>query len=137
MILLDTNVASEFSKKAPNVDIAAWLERQDRTQVFLSAISVAEMRAGVAVLPEGRRKQALAAYTDATLDELGTCVPFDGLAADAYATIIAARRQQGRPIATLDALIAAIAVSGGFTLATLNTKDFEGIEGLRVVDPSG
>lgn len=138
MILLDTNVASQFSKRAPNMRVAAWLERQEPTAVFLSAISLAEMRAGIAVLADGRKKQALTDFTDATIVAVGgTCVPFDALAAEEYATIIATRRRQGRPIGIIDAQIAAIAVSGGFELATLNTKDFEGIEGLRLVDPSG
>jgi hypothetical protein len=136
VILLDTNVASEFSKRSPNMRVARWLEAHDRSTVFLSAVSVAEMRAGIAVLADGKRKAALTAFTDATIAELGACVPFDGLAADAYANIIAARRAMGRPIGVLDAQIAAIAVSGGFVLATLNTKDFDGIDGLTVVDPS-
>jgi len=66
----------------------------------------------------------------------GRCAAFDALAAYEYASIVGARRRRGRPIDAHDAQIAAIARSGGFTLATMNRKHFDGIDGLKVIDPS-
>ena len=135
MILLDTNVVSQFSKPSANVKVMQWLEAVDSTQTWISAITVAEMRLGVAQLPEGRRKSVLTMSVEASLDLFkGSCLAFDAVAAEAYAPIVASQKLKGRPIDIMDAQIAAIALSTGCTLATLNAKDFEGIEGLAIAD---
>lgn len=137
MILLDTNVVSQFSKSTPHPRVAQWLESVDPWATWISAITVAEMRLGVAQLAEGKRKTVLSNSVQQSLDLFAaSCLPFDAVAAEAYARLVAARRRSGRPIGIMDAQIAAIAVATGCTLATLNVKDFEGIDGLKVVDPS-
>lgn len=138
MIVLDTNVVSQLSKKLPNPEVMEWLNTYDDHDLLITAITVAELHTGVAVMPDGRNKVEMAKNVEKTLEEFGAvCLAFDGIAAEDYASIVTARKRAGRPIGIYDAQIAAIARSGGFTLATMNMKDFEGIEGLTVVDPSG
>ena len=137
VIVLDTNVVSQFSKTSPNFKVMEWLNLHEDHELVITAITVAELRYGVAIMAEGTTKIEMAKNVDETLEQFGAlCLAFDGIAAEDYATIVAARKFAGRPISIHDAQIAAIARSGGFTLATLNKKDFEGIEGLKVVDPS-
>lgn len=137
MILLDTNVISELSKPHPNANVLGWLDANEREGTWTSAITVAELRTGLADLPDGQRKAALVQLINELLQRFGRSpVAFDAVAAEDYATIVTSRKKRGRPIGILDAQIAAIAVGHGLTLATMNTKDFEGIDGLTVVDPS-
>ena len=92
---------------------------------------------GVALLPDGRRKMGLMQLADRLIERFGrSCLPFDAIAAEAFPSVMLDRRRFGRPIGVEDAQIAAIAITAGFTLATLNLKDFEGIDGLKLVDPS-
>lgn len=136
VILLDTNVVSEAMRPRPAAQVEAWLGAQDGDRLFLSAVTEAELRAGAAVLPEGRRKAALAVEIDAMIAQSfdGRVLPFDAAAARAYAAVRAARRAAGRPILPLDAQIAAIALSRGHALATRNTRDFADC-GLALIDP--
>jgi predicted nucleic acid-binding protein len=137
VILLDTNVVSDGLKVHPNPNVEKWLDAANEAEVWISAITVAELRVGVEMMDDGKRKAELRQAVDDAIDEFGgACISFDALAAYEYAHIVATRRRQGRPIEPLDAQLAAIAVTAGLTLATLNTKDFEGIEGLKLVDPS-
>ncbi|MEO0678794.1 MAG: type II toxin-antitoxin system VapC family toxin [Pseudomonadota bacterium] len=136
MILLDTNVISELLRPAPEPRVEAWLAAQDGAGVFLSAVSAAELRFGAALLPSGRRREALMAALHAIPREdfAGRLLPFDDAAAEAYAEIAAARRAAGRPISAFDAQIAAIARAQGAAVATRNARDFEGC-GIEVIDP--
>jgi len=137
MILLDTTVVSDGLKLKPNVRVQQWLDSHERSQLWISSVTVAELQVGVELMPDGKRKTELRAGVDKAIALFGPlCVAFDALAAHEFARIIAARRRIGRPMEELDAQIAAIARSGGFTLATMNTKDFEGIDGLKIIDPS-
>ena len=137
MILLDTNVISELSKPQPNANVLKWLDVNEREGTWTSAITVAELRTGLADLPDGQRKAALVQLINELLQRFGRSpVAFDALAAEDYAVIVTSRKKRGRPIGILDAQIAAIAVGHALTLATMNMKDFEGIDGLTVVDPS-
>jgi predicted nucleic acid-binding protein len=105
--------------------------------LWLSAITVAELLTGLAELPEGKRKTDLTELVNELMARYqATRVYFDDDAAEKYAVIVTARKRSGRTMEVFDAQIASIAVSNGLTLATMNTKDFEGIEGLTVVDPS-
>ena len=137
MILLDTNVVSETSKLEPDEQVRTWLNTQQPADVFICAITVAELTLGLALMPEGRRKAVIARAVARIIERYGrSCMPFDVLAAREYSTVVMARRSAGRPIHIADAQIAAIALASGCTLATLNTRDFDGINGLRVVNPS-
>lgn len=137
MILLDTNVLSEFMRPQPAQAVMAWLDRQPAEQVWVCSISRAEIALGLKLMPAGKRQLALAQATEAMFAEdfAGRCLPFDEQAALHYAAIVAQRTRAGRPISTEDAQIAAIALAHNLTLATRNVTDFEGIDGLKVIDP--
>ncbi len=136
-ILLDTNVLSEFMRPRPAPQVVAWLDAQAAHALHVSAVAQAEIELGLALMPAGKRQAGLAAAAQAMFDEdfAGRCLPFDAAAATHYARIVAARTRMGRPVSVEDAQIAAIALAQGLRLATRNTADFEGIEGLRVIDP--
>ena len=137
MILLATNVLSEATKPEPDERVLRWLDALEPEQSWICAVTVAEMRLGIALLPDGRRKTGLTELVDRLITRLGgSCLPFDAIAAEAYPAVILDRRRLGRPIEVEDAQIAAIAIASGFTLATMNTKDFAGIGGLNLIDPS-
>lgn len=134
MIVLDTNVVSELMRPAPDPGVVAWVAAQGT--LWLTAVSEAELRLGVALMPSGARAAAVGAAVAAMLAEdfAGRILPFDGAAARAYAAICAERRAAGRPIAAFDAMIAGIARSAGATVATRNLRDFEGC-GVALINP--
>jgi toxin FitB len=136
MILLDTNILSELMRPAPAPEVEAWLGAQPSTGVFISAVTEAELRFGLALLPDGDRRNQLAEAIEGMLAEdfAARILPFDSAAASAYARIAAARRKAGRPIAQFDAQIASIAASRNAMLATRNVGDFEGC-GVQLFNP--
>ena len=136
MILLDTNVISELMRTEPAQIVLDWFGDHDSSDLFISAVTEAELRTGVAILPDGQRRDRLQLAIDAMIyqDFQGRVLPFDSLAAKAYAEIAAQRRAAGRPIAEADCQIAAIARATDVPLATRNIKDFDGC-GLRVINP--
>ena len=135
--LLDTNVLSELMRPAPEEHVVAWFGRHVAHPMWTSAVTQAEILSGIALLPEGKRRDALARTAEQLFaeDMAGRCLPFDTAAAKHYALLVAQRRRQGLPIATEDGQIAAIALAAGLCVLTRNTKDFAGIEGLTVVNP--
>ena len=136
MILLDTNVVSELMRPQPNAGVLDWAARQAASDLFLSTISEAELRYGVEILPAGERRDRLLDAVEAMLrDEFaGRILPFDSAAAQAYASIAAARRAAGRGIAHADCQIAAIARSRGASVATRDVGDFRGLR-VNLIDP--
>jgi len=136
MILLDTTVISELMAPHPNGAVFAFVEAEPRARFCTSAIVKAEILAGVARLPEGRPREALAADARRLFDVefAGRVLAFGREAATHYAAIVAARRAEGRPLAGVDCLIAATARAAGARIATRNVRDFEGC-GVEVVDP--
>lgn len=136
MIILDTNVVSELLRPTPEPRVEAWLAAQDGADVYLTAISEAELRYGVAVMAEGKRREALAQAIDGLLrdDFRARILPFDSHAAKAFAAIAADRRAAGRPISQLDCQIAAIGRAQGAAVATRNARDFAGC-GIDLIDP--
>lgn len=136
MILLDTSVLWEALRPAPAEAVMAWLGAQDRLEVFTTAISQAELLHEIEVLPAGKHRGLLAAAVKRVFsDEFqGRILAFDDEAAGVYPGIVAGRAAMGRPIAQLDAMIAAIASSRGGAIATRNVRDFEGC-GIEVVNP--
>jgi hypothetical protein len=136
LILLDTNVLSELMKAAPDRTVLRFVNGIPAMALFTSAITQAEILYGIALLPDGKRRDALLAAARTALDNhfRGRVLPFDGDAAEAFAAIAAGRLQNGRPISQADAQIAAIAKSRGAALATRNVADFDGC-GVSVVNP--
>ncbi len=136
MFVLDTNVVSELMRPAPEPAVEAWVTARRAGDMYFSAVSEAELRYGVVILPAGRRRDALAAAADGLVREdfAGRVLSFDSSAAQAYAKIAAARRAAGRPVCQADCQIAAIAQTHGFAVATRNVRDFA-VMGIEVVDP--
>ena len=136
MIVLDTNVVSESLRNAPHPGVIAWLDAWPLDTLFVTAVTEAELRFGIELLPAGRRRDSLHAQVQGALREdfAGRILPFDSQAAQAYAVIAAARRAAGRPISHPDGQIAAIARSHGASLATRDVHDFQGC-GIDVADP--
>lgn len=117
--------------------VLAWLHHQPASTLFLSSISIAEIRFGLYILPEGQRRRGL---EEAFLNFLqrgfeGRILPFDEAAAEIYAELMARRRRLGRPMSALDGQIAAIARIHEMALATRNIRDFEECS-LQLIDPS-
>jgi predicted nucleic acid-binding protein len=135
VIVLDTNVISELMRAEPHRGVFAWVAAQPRATLYATSISQAEILYGIAMLPEGRRRAALAAAATAVFAEdlAGRVLPFDGAAAH-YAEIVVARRRAGNPIEAFDALIAATALAAGASLATRDVDGFEGC-GLVLINP--
>jgi predicted nucleic acid-binding protein len=137
VIVLDTNVVSELSKPMPDATVVAWVDAQGG--LAITATTLAELRFGVARLPQGKRRTLLSeAIAHLVADDLdGRVLPFDGACADAYGLIAAARERAGRPIGVADGQIAAICGVHGATLATRNIADFAdtGIELINPWDP--
>jgi toxin FitB len=136
MILLDTNVLSELMRASPAIQVVDWIKKRPRSRLGITAIAQAEILYGIELLPKGRRKSdLLAAAQNMFLEDFkGRIFPFGSDAAPAFAEIAATRRAQGKPIAQLDAQIAAIVQTLGAELATRDVTDFEGC-GIRVLNP--
>lgn len=138
MFLIDTNVISELMRATPALSVLSWFSTQDPSTLYLSAVTEAELRTGIAILPAGQRRDGLKAALDATIAEdfEGRILPFDTDAAKTYAEIASMRRAAGRPISDADCQIAAIARAAGAVVATRNLRDFEGC-GVDLVNPWG
>jgi len=136
MILLDTNVVSEMLRAEPAPAVAKWLGEKPSTSVVLCSITEAELRLGIALLPPGKRRDALSEAIEGLIntDFRGRILPFDSASAAEFAEIVATRRRAGRPISLADAQIAAIARSRGARVATRNVDDFAGA-GVELVNP--
>ena len=136
MIVLDTNVISEPLKPFPEQNVLAWLNEQTAETLFITAISLAELRHGVAAMPRGRRRNRLAsALEDQVLSLFGPRVlAFDAAAASAYAEIRVRTDSAGRPISAADSYIAATAAAHGFAIATREDAAFEAA-GIQVINP--
>lgn len=136
MILLDTNVISEMMRTEPAQIVLDWFGKHDAADLFISAVTEAELRTGVAILPDGQRRDRLQLAIDGMIDQdfQSRVLPFDSPAARSYAEIAAARRAKGKPIMEADCQIAAIACACGAAIATRNVKDFEGC-GISVINP--
>jgi len=125
--LLDTNVVSEWTKPRPNPGVVEWLGQVDEDEVFLSVVTFAELRRGIARLPAGARRERLDEWLrgELPLRFESRIVGVDGAIADEWGRLIAHRETRGRTIHTMDALIAATAQVHGLTLVTRNTEDFQ------------
>ena len=136
MILPDPSVVSEPLRPAPDTRVIAWIDAQPLETMYLSAITVAELRAGVALLPAGKRRSGLQQNLEQRVLPLfaGRVLPFDQACTRAYAALMTKARKAGLAVATADGYIAAIAVANGFTVATGDTAPFRAA-GAGVIDP--
>lgn len=136
-IILDTNVLSELMRPKPNPLVVEWFARHTTANFYVTAITRSEILLGIALLPAGKRRDALSDAAERMFREdfFGNCLPFDELSATTYAPVVANRRRSGFSITTEDAQIAAIALSHKLPLATRNTKDFLHIADLILYNP--
>ena len=136
MVVLDTNVSSELMRGSPQQAVLTWFDAQPTSSLFVTTVTEAEILTGIALLPDGRRRSALAESADHVFTVLfaGRILVFDSDAANIYAEIFAQRHAAGRPINQADCQIAAIARSREASIATRNVADFEGVE-IELVNP--
>lgn len=136
MIILDTNVVSEPLRPSPNPAVVSWLDAQHSNTLYLTALTVAEIRAGIAVLPAGRRRDLLdSGFENTVLPRFhGRVLDFDLAASAEFARLQASARAAGRALSPFDGLIASIARSARFSLATRDTRDFADY-GIDLIDP--
>jgi predicted nucleic acid-binding protein len=136
MILLDTNVISEPQRQAPNTRVLDWLDAQALETLYLSTITVAELRAGIALMPAGKRRDKLHENLEKRLLPMfaNRVLSFDMACTRAYAELLARSRAAGLAVETADAFIAAIALANEFTVATRDTGPFQAA-GLNVINP--
>jgi toxin FitB len=136
MIVLDTNVISEPWRPTSDPHVLAWIDAQAVETLYLSAITVAELRFGIAAMPAGKRRTIL--HTRLEQDVLpvfaGRVLPFDLAASQSFAGLMSAAKAAGKAISTADGYIAASALIRGFTVATRDTSPFAAA-GLKVVNP--
>lgn len=136
MIIIDTNVISELLRPTPEPAVEVWLSAQDGLSIYLTAISEAELRYGVAIMTSRKLRDGLSNVIDHILrdDMAGRILPFDSAAARAYADIADTRRSAGKKISQADCQIAAIARAHNAPVATRNTPDFEDC-GIDLINP--
>jgi len=136
MIILDTDVISEFMRPRPARSVLEWSRTQSLRELATTSISLAEIRHGLARLSFGRRRRELEARFNALLSRgfASRVFDFDAAAADAYGDVMVARERAGRRLEGCDGLIAAIAKSRNLPVATRNLDDFSGC-GIDVISP--
>lgn len=126
MILLDTNVLSAIMRVVPDHAVAAWLDQQPRDSVWITTITVMEIRSGLLSMPSGHKRDALGiAFLTLLRDKIrGRIAPFDLPAAEQAAELLALRKSKGLPVEDRDTMIAGIAQARRATLATRNISHF-------------
>jgi predicted nucleic acid-binding protein len=136
VIILDTNVLGALMRSAPDATVVTWLDRQPAESVWITSITLFETRFGLALLPSGRRRQALESAFDHLLkDDLENRVlDFDSAAATAAASLAAVWQKSGRFVDMRDTQIAGIALARRATLATRNVRHFADLK-ISIVDP--
>jgi toxin FitB len=134
--VLDTNVISELMRAEPDPVVFAWIAAQPRTALYTTSLTHAEVLAGIAIMPEGRRRSALAETAELMFGEefRDRILPFTADAAKAYARIFASRRQTGKPIETADLIVAATVHAYNAVVVTRDLGGFEGC-GLTLINP--
>ena len=135
MIIVDTNVVSELMKSSPSEPVIEWVRARTGSELFTTSITLAEILYGIALLPDGHRKELLrttATEVFATFED--QVLPFDSSAATHFADVVGGRDQIGLPIDGFDAQIASICRAHGAALATRNLKDFRHTD-VKLIDP--
>ncbi|KQS71375.1 plasmid stability protein StbB [Rhizobium sp. Leaf371] len=136
MILLDTNVISEPWKPAPDTAVLTWLDAQAIETLFISSISIAELRFGIASMPSGKRQTVLNDRLEGEVLPIfdGRILPFNVGTSRFYAALMAGGRSSGKAIGKADGYIAATAAENNLAVATRDTSPFEAA-GLRFINP--
>ena len=131
--LIDTNVLSELRRKQPDPQVVAWMQARPRQSLYLSVLTLGEIRKGLERVEDAARKQALLDWLEVELSNyfVGRLLAVDAHTADRWGRLLA---QAGRPLPAIDALLAATALQHDLTLVTRNTRDFLGL-GVRLVNP--
>jgi toxin FitB len=135
-VLLDTNVLSEVRRPAPEPKVLAWLDTIDEDRAFISVASIAELKRGIALMEDGRRRAALATWLAVDLPGRfsGRILPIDPAIAERWGDLMAQSRRSGFALSVMDGFFAATALVGELVLATRNTKDFAPL-GVRLFNP--
>jgi len=136
MIVLDTNVISALMRKEPEKPVVKWLDAQPAASVWITAITVMEIRFGLQTMPKGRRQEALIRAFDLMLKSMieGRIASFDAEAGTQAEELMAQRKRKGRPAEVRDTMIAGIVLANRATLATRNTQHFEDLP-VTVINP--
>ncbi len=135
MIVLDTNVLSALMRQAPDAKVITWLDKQSRTSVWTTSVTILEIRFGLQIMATGKRRSLLLEAFETLLDNMGHRVaPFDDDAAMQAADLMASRQRKGRPVELRDTMIAGIVVARHATLATRNAVHFEDLS-VPVINP--
>ncbi|GAA4331482.1 type II toxin-antitoxin system VapC family toxin [Pigmentiphaga soli] len=131
--LVDTNVLSELRRKQPDGNVVQWLEKRPPTTLFLSALTMGELRKGIEQMPEGGRKRIYLDWLEVELSRFfsGRILAIDQPVADCWGRLVA---QAGRTLPAIDSLLGATALTHGLTLVTRNERDFQ-YPGLDVINP--
>jgi len=136
MIVLDTNVLSALMRHSPDRSVVEWLDKQPRTSIWTTSITILEIRYGLQILPIGKRRSALLqAFEKVLLEKIESRVaPFDTAAAQQAGDLMAVRHKKGRPGELRDTMIAGIVLAQRATLVTRNVRDFSDLD-LSIIDP--
>jgi len=135
MIILDTNVVSEFMLHSPNPRVVGWIDRQPRLSLWMTAVTIFEIRVGLQIMPGSKRRDLLSQRFNEVLARMNEqIVPFDTDAAQQAASLMASRKMQGRPRDLRDTMIAGIVMARRSSLATRNTAHFDDISA-PLIDP--
>jgi toxin FitB len=135
MIILDTNLVCEPLKPKPHAAVLAWLDRQAPETLYLTTITLAELQAGIEILPGGKRRKELQDVTNELVAQFeGRILTFDQDSATAFGRVVAGTQAAGNPIHFGDGAIAAIAMRRNFALATRNVRDYKGA-GIELINP--
>ncbi|MBH5402898.1 type II toxin-antitoxin system VapC family toxin [Bradyrhizobium sp. CNPSo 4010] len=135
-LLLDTNVLSEVQRPVPSPKVVAWLDTIDEDRAFISVASIAELRRGIALLEDGRRRTALAAWLahDLPARFAERVMPIDQTVAERWGDLMAQSRRSGVALSVMDGFFAATALVNDLTLVTRNVKDFAAF-GIPLLNP--
>ncbi|HEV3039259.1 MAG TPA: type II toxin-antitoxin system VapC family toxin [Candidatus Angelobacter sp.] len=135
MIILDTNVISALMRQTPEPSVVRWLDLQPRTSLWITSITVFEIRFGLQILEPGKRRTFLQQAFEVVLEKISYRIAsFDGDSAQQAADLAALRRRKGRPVDLRDTMIAGIVLANNATLSTGNTSHFQDISA-KVVNP--
>ncbi|MDH2354931.1 type II toxin-antitoxin system VapC family toxin [Bradyrhizobium sp. SSUT18] len=135
-LLLDTNVLSEVQRPAPSPKVLAWLDTIDEDRAFISVASIAELRRGIALLDDGRRRAALTAWLAHDLPSrfADRVLPIDHAVAERWGDLMEQRRRRGVALSVMAGFFAATALTNNLTLVTRNVKDFAAFD-VPTLDP--